>query len=112
MSESHDTGLLPGDLDPARPRVVETPWGTLALYPLGDGWVAANAWCPHMQGPLHQGTRRGTEVACPWHQWRFDLASGERTDAADPEGAYRIAVHRVVVGAGGRLYVEGPRRAR
>lgn len=121
MTESHDTGLLPNELDPGRPSVVETPWGTLALYRVEDRWVAADAWCPHMLGPLHQGTRCGSEVVCPWHGWRFDLASGRRTDEpAEPDpierelgdGAARIQVLATHIGPGGRLWIESPTVAR
>ncbi|HLH22822.1 MAG TPA: Rieske 2Fe-2S domain-containing protein [Chloroflexota bacterium] len=34
--------------------------------------------CPHFGGPLAQGpvsTARG-EIICPWHRFRFDLATG------------------------------------
>jgi 3-phenylpropionate/trans-cinnamate dioxygenase ferredoxin subunit len=35
--------------------------------------------CPHFGGPLAQGpisTTRG-EIICPWHKFRFDLATGQ-----------------------------------
>jgi nitrite reductase/ring-hydroxylating ferredoxin subunit len=35
--------------------------------------------CPHFGGPLAQGplsTARG-EIICPWHKFRFDLATGQ-----------------------------------
>ena len=115
MTESHDTGLLPSGLDAERPALVETRWGTLALYRVGERWVAADAWCPHMLGPLHEGTRHGDEIVCPWHQWRFDLASGARTDAAsttdhaESEGdPCRIAVHATRLGDRGQLVIEPP----
>ncbi len=121
MTESHDTGLLPNELDPERPNVVDTPWGTLALYRVDERWVAADAWCPHMLGPLHQGTRCGTEVVCPWHGWRFDLEDGRRTDEAEQpdaierelgDEASRIQVLETRVGPGGRLWIDAPRAAR
>ncbi len=115
MSESHDTGLRPEALDPARPPVVETPWGALALHLVGGRWVAADAWCPHMLGPLHQGTRTGDEIVCPWHAWRFDLVSGRRTDAptadeqvAPGRDACRIAVHATRLTSRGTLAIDPP----
>ncbi|MCA8980552.1 MAG: Rieske 2Fe-2S domain-containing protein [Planctomycetes bacterium] len=117
MTQSHDTGLFLKDLDSARPSVVETPWGTLAIYRVRDRWVAADAWCPHMLGPLHQGTRCGSEVTCPWHAWRFDLSTGRRTDDPrdrDPadrvvgDDASRITVTATHVDADGRLWIERP----
>jgi nitrite reductase/ring-hydroxylating ferredoxin subunit len=82
--ESFDTGLLPADVDPERPRPIATPWGTLALYSVGGEILCAQAFCPHLEGPLFQGTLSGTTVTCPWHQWRFDLRTGARVDAARP----------------------------
>lgn len=121
MTDSYDTGLLPSELDPERPSVVETPWGTLAIYCVDGSWVAADAWCPHMLGPLHQGTRSGSHVVCPWHGWRFDLATGRRVDdpaQRDPterlsgETSALVLVLATHVGANGRLSIEPPAEAR
>lgn len=73
-----DTGLALGDLDPAQPRPIETPWGTMALFRFGDEVVCVQAFCPHLEGPLFQGSITGRTVTCPWHFWRFDLISGSR----------------------------------
>ena len=32
---------------------------------------ALNGYCPHMGGDLTQGTVKGDEVACPFHDWRW-----------------------------------------
>ena len=37
--------------------------------------------CTHEEGPLHEGTLRGNEIICPWHESRFDFRTGKR----DPE---------------------------
>lgn len=115
MSESHDTGLRPEALDPARPPVVETPWGALAIHRVDDRWIAADAWCPHMLGPLHQGTRAGDEIVCPWHAWRFDLATGRRVDTpedgeavAPGRDACRIAIHGTRLSRRGTLAIDPP----
>lgn len=81
----HDTGLTPRELDPERPRLLETPWGPFALFRLGGEVLATQAFCPHMEGPLFQGTLAGDTITCPWHRWRFSLRSGQRIEA--PEGA-------------------------
>jgi nitrite reductase/ring-hydroxylating ferredoxin subunit len=78
--EAFDTDLRPDALDADRPRPVETPWGSFALYKIGARIFAAQSFCPHLEGPLFQGTVSGTEVVCPWHQWRFSLETGLRTD--------------------------------
>ena len=78
-----DTGLAPAELDPDRPRPFDTPWGSFALYQLDGEVLAVQSFCPHMLGPLFQGTRSGDEMSCPWHRWRYSLRTGERTYAPD-----------------------------
>ena len=87
-----DTGLRAEELDPERPRPIETPWGTMALYVLtaAEGAqvevVCSQAFCPHLEGPLFQGTVAVEQVegeprhtvTCPWHRWRYDLCDGRR----------------------------------
>lgn len=83
--QEYDTGLTPDEIDPERPRPLETPWGTLAIYRLEDEFLCSQAFCPHLEGPLFQGTLSGATITCPWHQWRYDLRSGrciERLSAA------------------------------
>lgn len=42
----------------------------------GDGLRAFPAQCPHMLGPLDAGGVQDGAVTCPWHGYRFDLATG------------------------------------
>ncbi len=82
VTDTFDTGLEPQALDPKRPLPLETPWGSFALYVV-DGQVrAAQRFCPHLLGPLFQGTLKGDVVMCPWHFWCFSLTSGKRVDFA------------------------------
>ena len=73
-----DTGLRDSDLDPMRPKPVETPWGLMALYLVEGSVYGLQAFCPHMQGPLFEGTSSNGTITCPWHRWCFDVRSGER----------------------------------
>jgi naphthalene 1,2-dioxygenase system ferredoxin subunit len=57
------------------------------------GIVAVDDRCPHMSAPLSIGTLEGCVVACPLHEGRFDLCSGDpvqmpTTGGLDPEGRY------------------------
>jgi nitrite reductase/ring-hydroxylating ferredoxin subunit len=36
--------------------------------------------CPHLGGPLDKGSIEGCELVCPWHGYRFDLATGRSSD--------------------------------
>lgn len=50
----------------------------IAIFRTGDDSVYALVnRCPHKQGPLSQGIVHGHAVACPLHNWRINLASGE-----------------------------------
>ena len=84
--EPFDTGVFPAELDPERPRAVDTPWGTLALFVVDGEVRCVQAFCPHLQGPLFQGSVARGVVTCPWHGWRYDLRNGERVDWRKPLG--------------------------
>ena len=58
-----------------------------------DGIVATDDRCPHMSAPLSIGVLEGCVVACPLHEGRFDLRSGEpvqmpTTGGLHPDGTY------------------------
>jgi nitrite reductase/ring-hydroxylating ferredoxin subunit len=80
--QGYDTGLRRAELDPERARAIDTPWGMFALYLIQGEVLCAQAFCPHLEGPLFQGTLAGERITCPWHQWRFDLRTGQRVDLA------------------------------
>ena len=65
----------------------------LLLAHTPDGIVATDDRCPHMSAPLSIGELDGCVVACPLHEGRFDLATGEpvqmpTTGGLDPDGDY------------------------
>ena len=112
-----DTGLRPEAYE--RPTPFETPWGSFAVFRIdvSDGapeFVAVQSFCPHLDGPLFQGTRAGDddEIVCPWHRWRFALRTGKLLEAelAPPEPALDqnvdLAVCDVRVGPKGTLVLE------
>jgi nitrite reductase/ring-hydroxylating ferredoxin subunit len=106
-----DTGLTRDELDPERPRLVETPWGTMALFVDRDEVLCVQAFCPHLEGPLFQGSVSDGCVTCPWHFWRFDLRSGRRVGFfAIPFGAERLARCAVSCGERGTLVLRAPTR--
>ena len=58
-----------------------------------NGIVATDDRCPHMSAPLSIGDLDGCVVACPLHEGRFDLATGEpsqmpTTGGLHPDGRY------------------------
>jgi nitrite reductase (NADH) small subunit len=59
-------------------RVVQTADGNIAVFRTRDDEVfAVRDQCPHKGGPLSQGIVSGKRVACPLHDWKINLDSGE-----------------------------------
>ena len=63
------------------------------LAHMTDGIVATNDRCPHISAPLSIGELDGCVVACPLHEGRFDLRSGNvvqmpTTGGLEPDGGY------------------------
>jgi 3-phenylpropionate/trans-cinnamate dioxygenase ferredoxin subunit len=82
-----------GDLPPGTMRRVTRGELDILLAHTPDGIVATDDRCPHMSAPLSIGELDGCIVACPLHDGRFDLASGNpvqmpTTGGLDPDGRY------------------------
>ena len=59
-------------------RVVETSKGNIAIFRTAEDEIfALRDKCPHRGGPLSQGIVHGKRVACPLHDWKIHLDSGE-----------------------------------
>ncbi len=56
----------------------------IALFNLGDRFLATDNQCPHQGGPLCDGIVTGSSVVCPLHAWKVNLADGsvERPSSA------------------------------
>ncbi|MBI1976461.1 MAG: nitrite reductase small subunit NirD [Candidatus Omnitrophica bacterium] len=72
----------------------------IALFNLGDRFIAVDNRCPHRQGPLADGIIAGHAVFCPLHNWKIGLENG--CVLAGGEGKVKvyptkIANHRVYV---------------
>src|SRR5262245_31568700 len=110
--DSFDTGLRPSDIDPDRPRPIDTPWGSFTIFSCAGRLLATQSFCPHLLGPLFQGTISGETVTCPWHEWRFSLRNGRRLDESGqelPDGK-RLPLREVETGPRGTILLVVPRR--
>ena len=105
--------------------VVDVEKRSLGVFNVGGAYYALRNLCPHQSGPLCEGSLFPTHrarlsekgrvleyldlehlvIACPWHGWEFDLASG--TCVADPNR--RVATYAVAV-EGDQIVVEIPDR--
>jgi 3-phenylpropionate/trans-cinnamate dioxygenase ferredoxin subunit len=83
--------------------LAELPAGTMRRVTVGEldvllvntdrGVFATDDRCPHMSAPLSIGDLDGCIVACPLHEGRFDLVSGDTaqmpsTGGLDADGVY------------------------
>lgn len=48
----------------------------IAIFNLGDRFLAVASHCPHKNGPLAEGIVSGQNVVCPLHAWKIDLETG------------------------------------
>src|SRR5262244_2307342 len=71
-------------------RAVEVASRPLAIFNLGDRFVAVENKCPHKNGPLADGIVSGTTVVCPLHAWKFDLVEGSSVNHADSGACLKL----------------------
>lgn len=89
-ADSFDLG--PADTLEARlPFVVNTTRGRFRILEHAGRLLVHSAVCPHRLGPLEdcalEGSPGAPELACPWHGYRFDIATGLSSDGRP----YRLA---------------------
>lgn len=100
------------DLPPGARTIVDVDGREIGVFNVDGNFYAIRNVCPHQLAPLCTGqlvgemtapavgeyelTRQGEVIQCPWHGWRFDLASGE--SVFNPHlrtGSYEVTVERV-----------------
>ncbi|HEY1631455.1 MAG TPA: Rieske (2Fe-2S) protein [Rhizomicrobium sp.] len=76
----------------AKGRQIFRRGGKQVLLLARDGRVFAIAnRCPHEGYPLSEGTEGpGCVLTCNWHNWKFDLATGEALAGRDPVRVYPV----------------------
>jgi nitrite reductase (NADH) small subunit len=57
-------------------RAVALAGREIAIFNLGDRFLATDNQCPHQGGPLCDGIVAGDSVVCPLHAWKVRLDSG------------------------------------
>ncbi len=63
-------------IEPGQSIVIKLENKSIAIFNTGKRFYAINNACPHLGGPLNEGTLEGEVVTCPWHGWQYDLKSG------------------------------------
>lgn len=79
-------------------RVVDFAHLQIAIFNLGDRFMAVESRCPHRGGPLADGIVSGTTVACPLHAWKFDLVTGSAINHMESGACLRTFPVRVEEG--------------
>ena len=94
----------PENIPPREGRAVSIAGREIAIFNLGDRFLAIDNRCPHKGGPLSDGIVTGTSVVCPLHAWKIGLVDGhvERPAASADQGVTtyptRVEAGVVVVG--------------
>ena len=81
------------DLPPGQAAEVTVGGEMVALFNVEGTFHAVSNRCPHRGGPLGQGFVEGAQVSCPWHNWTFNVTTGENTASAD----MKVPCHEVKV---------------
>jgi len=100
MADWVDAGSA-DDLRARGRRVFKAAGRQVLLVSAGDRIFACNNRCPHEGYPLSEGTLGdGCTLTCNWHNWKFNLQSGETLVGGDRLRLYPVEVR------GGRVFVD------
>ncbi|MBN9107462.1 MAG: Rieske (2Fe-2S) protein [Pseudonocardia sp.] len=98
------------DFPPGTRRIVTEGRRSIGVFRVGDRFFAVNNHCPHLGGPLCEGRTQSelrssapghydlddgpTLLACPWHGWEYDLATGQSWFGPEekPVRTYEVSV--------------------
>ena len=81
------------DLAPKGLKIVKVGRKQIALFKTETGIYACNNRCPHEGYPLAEGhLTDGCVLTCNWHNWKFDLESGETLIGGDRLRRYPVTV--------------------
>jgi len=81
------------DLSPGQGTEVTIDGRPVAIFNVGGTFHALAGTCLHRGGPLGQGFVEGSTVSCPWHNWAYEITTGENVASSD----VKLARHEVKV---------------
>jgi nitrite reductase/ring-hydroxylating ferredoxin subunit len=64
------------EVPPGKSKQATVAGKALALFNVNGSFHAIDDTCPHRGAPLWEGDLEGSEVVCPWHGARFNVATG------------------------------------
>jgi len=88
------------EIETGKAIVVDLGGPKVAVFNVDGVFHVISNECGHQGGPLGEGRLEGFSVVCPWHQWKFDVTTGNCLSVGGS------SVRRYEVGAvGDDLYV-------
>lgn len=110
------------EIPPGGRRIVEVASRSIGVFNVGGEFFGLRNRCPHQGGPLCEGRLLGAleadrpgafrwsanrrVLACPWHGWEFDVATGQSW--CDPARLRAARYEAAVVGGGDLLDPPAP----
>ena len=79
--------LAEGDL-----KRVAAAGSVVVLVRIGDHFCVLDARCPHMGGPLAEGTIENGRLVCPWHGREYDPLTGHCDGYAESARTFPVEV--------------------
>ena len=70
----------------------------IAVFNLGEKFLAVESRCPHRGGPLADGIVTGESVVCPLHGWKIDLQNGSVQRPAETPACIKTFATKVEAG--------------
>ena len=83
----------PDEIPPGERKIVDIGGRSIGIFNIDGEFFAIRNSCPHQGGPLCKGhvtgflkssapgtytyTRPGEFLRCPWHNWEFDIKTGQ-----------------------------------
>jgi nitrite reductase/ring-hydroxylating ferredoxin subunit len=81
------------ELAPGSAKAVELKGKAIALFNVEGTIYATDNTCLHQGGPLGEGELMGDVVICPWHQWEYNVRTGEKVG----DSSVKLATYSVQV---------------
>jgi nitrite reductase (NADH) small subunit len=95
--------LHAGALSPGTGRTVVAADHAIALFFVNGAYFAIDDACTHEDAPLGEGEMEDNIVICPYHDWRYDVTTGEcLTDETRPVGCFATKLAQGFVWVGPR----------
>ena len=69
------------ELAPGQAAGVTVEGTHVAIFNVDGTFHAIENRCAHRAGPLAEGFVSGKVVFCPWHDWQYDVTTGECLNA-------------------------------